>query len=204
MPQSFEGFGTPQNNNSQQDPMMRMMQQMLSGAGGDGGFPAMDPNEMNDLPPFMKNLMQAQQQTSAEANTPVSSSAYLWRVVHAVFAVGLAAYIALTGTFNGTKLSRSESVAGFSSGNNTPNLFYVFATVELVLQTSRYFLEKGRLQGSGWLATIANSGLVPEPWGGYVRVLGRYATIWQTVVGDAMVVVFVLGCMAWWSGMAVA
>lgn len=194
--------------------MMRMMQQMLSGAGGagSGGMPDMgDPNDpnnpMNDLPPFMKNLMSAQRQTQTDAqaqqSAPKTNSAYLWRIVHAIFAIALAAYIALTGTFNGSKLSRAESL-GDDGGFSAPKLFYLFATFELMLQTSRYFLEKGQLQGTGMLATIANSGLVPEPWGGYIRVVGRYSVIFQTVMGDAMTVVFVLGALAWWRGMAAA
>lgn len=209
MPPGFGGPNNGANDPSGVDPMMAMMQQMMGGAGGAGGFPMGDPNDPNnpmaDLPPFMKQLLAAQNQTSSDAAAqnarPKSSSAYLWRVVHAVFAVALAAYIALTGTFNGTKLSRAESVEGLNQG---PNLFYLFATVELVLQTSRYFLEKGQLGGTGWLATIANSGLVPEPYGGWVRVIGRYSVIWQTVVGDAMVVVFLLGLVAWWRGVGIA
>lgn len=209
------GFNTSDSSASQQDPMMALMQQMLSGSGG-GGFPGMgsDPSNPNapppDLPPFMKSLFEAQSQTSATASKPLSSSAYLWRIIHAVFAVALALYITLSADlpFTGSKLSRGESAALWTSNSMSsspnPKLFYVFATVELLLQTSRYFVEKGRLGGTGWLATIANSGLVPEPWGGYVRVAGRYAVIWQTVVADAMVVVFVLGCMAWWKGVAVA
>ena len=189
--------------------MMRMMQQMMSGAGGAGGFPPMgDPNDpnnaMNDLPPMLKNLLAAQN-ASQGAEQPMSaksSSALFWRVIHALFAVALAAYIALTGTFNGTKLSRHESVS--SNDYSGPKLFYLFATAELLLQTSRYFVEKGQLQGSGWLATIANSGLVPEPYGGWIRVVGRYSVIWQTVVGDAMVVVFLLGAVAWARGAAAA
>ena len=205
------GFGPPQGDaaNDTADPMMRMMQQMMSGAGGAGGFPPMgDPNDpnnaMNDLPPMLKNLLAAQN-ASQGAQQPMSaksSSALFWRVIHALFAVALAAYIALTGTFNGTKLSRHESVS--SNDYSGPKLFYLFATAELLLQTSRYFVEKGQLQGSGWLATIANSGLVPEPYGGWIRVVGRYSVIWQTVVGDAMVVVFLLGAVAWARGAAVA
>lgn len=206
------GFGGPGNDAADDsgDPMMRMMQQMLAGGGGaGGGFPQMgDPNDpnnpMNDLPPFMKNLMSAQQETQAQDAKPRSNSANLWRIIHAVFAVLLAGYIALAGTFNGSKLSRAESVDPEFNASTGPKLFYLFATVELVLQTSRYFLEKGQLQGSGMLATIANSGLVPEPWGGYIRVVGRYSVIAQTVLGDAMTVIFVLGAAAWWRGLATA
>ncbi|PNS17011.1 hypothetical protein CAC42_4975 [Sphaceloma murrayae] len=193
-------------NDPASDPMMQMMQQMLG-----GGFPGMpgmgnDSGSPNggapDLPPFLQAMMNGQTQATQEAQQPKSDSAYMWRIIHAVFALSLATYIALTSTFNGSKLSRLEKLdpqEGFG-----PNLFYLFATVETVLQSSRYFLEKGQLQGAGWLATIANSGMVPEPWNGYIRVAGRYVTIWQTIVRDAVTVVFILGAVAWWRGMAAA
>jgi len=150
------------------DPMMAMMQQMLGG----GGFPGMDPNNpgegMPDLPPFMKAMMNGAQQTQQEQAQPKSDTAYLWRILHAVFALTLALYITITNTFNGSKLSRAQ-VMDESAG---PNLFYIFATAELILQSTRYFMEKGQLQGSGWIAMIANSGFVPPPYVDYLRVLG--------------------------------
>jgi hypothetical protein len=149
---------------------------------------------------MLKAMMQGQRTTQQQASAPTGTT-YLWRIVHAVFALALAIYIAASGTFNGSKLSRSTSLEGSDFG---PRLFYMFATAEVVLQSSRYFMEQGRLQGSGWLATIANSGLVPQPYSNYISMLGRYAVIWQTVVADAMVVVFALGCLAWWNGMATA
>lgn len=187
----------PQQQQQNEDPMLKMMQSLLSGdpsAAGDIPDSAMD-----DLPPMLKAMMQGQRMTQqqASATAPPTSSTYLWRIVHAVFAFALGLYIAASGTFNGSKLSRAESYTEAEFG---PRLFYIFATAEVVLQSSRYFVEKGRLQGSGWLATIANSGLVPQPYAGYISMLGRYAVIWQTVVADAMVVVFVLGCLAWWNG----
>ena len=83
-------------------------------------------------------------------------------------------------------------------------LFTLFITAELVLQGSRFFLEKGQLQGSGILATIANSGFVPEPYAQYIRTGGRWLGIAKSVASDAMVVVFVFGVLAWWSGSAAA
>ncbi|KAF4550139.1 GET complex subunit GET2-like protein [Elsinoe fawcettii] len=191
-------------NDTEADPMMRMMQQMMA-----GGIPGMSadgpgPNGLPaDFPPFLQAMMGGQQKAKAEEQQQVKTeSQYLWRILHAIFALSLASYIALTTTFNGSKLSRFEKVDPEDSVG--PRLFYLFATVETLLQSSRYFLEKGQLQGSGWLATIANSGMVPEPFNGYLKVLGRYVTIWNTVVADAMVVVFVLGAIAWWRGLAAA
>ncbi|KAI4734060.1 hypothetical protein E4T50_15399 [Aureobasidium sp. EXF-12298] len=181
-----------------EDPMLKMMQSLLSGdPSAAGGIPD---SAMDDLPPMLKAMMQGQRATQQQASPPTGST-YLWRIVHAVFALALGIYIAASGTFNGSKLSRSTLLQESDFG---PKLFYIFATAEVVLQSSRYFMEKGRLQGSGWLATIANSGLVPQPWSNYISMLGRYAVIWQTVVADAMVIIFVLGCLAWWNGMATA
>lgn len=81
-----------------------------------------------------------------------------------------------------------------------PRLFIIFTSSELVLQSTRYFLEKGQLQGGGPLATIANSGFIPEPYANYIRITGRYIGIAKTIFTDVMVIVFVMGCMAWWKG----
>ncbi|EME89564.1 uncharacterized protein MYCFIDRAFT_181585 [Pseudocercospora fijiensis CIRAD86] len=180
------------------DPLMKMMQQMMGGMGG-------DPNDPQDLPPMLKAMMGAAGAGAKQEPTePATSSAYIWRIVHAIFAFGLAIYICLSSTFNGTKLARSQNVYTEETGYGLgPRLFIIFTSAELVLQSTRYFVEKGQLQGGGMLATVANSGFIPEPYANYIRVLGRYLTIARTIFVDVMVIVFVLGCMAWWQGMAI-
>ncbi|KAF2214628.1 hypothetical protein CERZMDRAFT_105202 [Cercospora zeae-maydis SCOH1-5] len=178
-----------------EDPMLKMMQQMMGGLGGDPN----DPNAQQDLPPMLKAMMSGGQQQEA---APTPGSAYLWRIVHAVFAFGLAFYICLTSTFNGTKLARSSSVYTEEEGYGLgPRLFVIFTSAELVLQSTRYFVERGQLQGGGMFASIVNSGVIPEPYANYIRVAGRYITIARTIFTDVMVIVFVLGCMAWWKGL---
>ena len=194
---------------SEDDPMMRMMQQVMGAMGGQntGGDPNAPPPE---LPPMMKAMLGGGAAAGAKQDSapPATSSAYLWRIVHALFAFALAAYIALTSTFNGSALSRSQSVYHPTSSPSdydygiSKNLFTIFVTFELLLQSARYFAEKGQLQGNGMIAKVANSGMVPEPYAGYVRIAGRYVGIVQTVVADAMCVVFVFGALAWWGGEA--
>lgn len=187
---------------------MQMLQQMMGG-GAPGGMPG-QPGQPTDLPPGLANMFSAMQGGGAAPDPPVDqSSAWIWRLVHALFSLGLAIYIVVQTPFTGSKLARaSSSAAGEdwtldSSSNETfKHLFYLFATTEVVLQSSRYFIEKGQLQGSGILSTIG--GFLPEPYAGYVRVIGRYSVIYSTVVSDAMVVVFVLGAASWWSGSAAA
>lgn len=137
--------------------------------------------------------------------------AYVWKIVHAVVAVGLGVWVTVTsasaGGFGRGQRGRSgvvletdqEGTVGQAGGG--VNVFFAFATVELILQSSRFFLEKSDGAGGqlgGWIGMGA--GFLPEPYRGYVRLIGRYARIWGTVVEDAMVVVFVVGCVAWWKG----
>lgn len=185
--------------------MMKMMQQMMGGAGlGGDGAGAGAPQ----LPAALQAMLggagggAAAGPQQAAQTTATNSTTYVWKLVHAIFAFILATYIALTSTFNGTKLARSQSVysdeAGYGLG---PRLFIIFTSAELVLQSTRYFMERGQLQGGGMLAKIANSGFLPQQYANYVRILGRYLTIAQTIFSDAMVIVFVFGCLAWWNNL---
>ena len=189
-----------QQGGAEDDPMVKMMQQMMSLMGGNPQDPNAKPPE---IPPMMKAMLGGG--GAQEEAPPATGSVYMWKIVHAIFAFILATYMALTSTFNGSKMARSQTVytedAGYGFGRR---LFLIFCTAELLLQSSRYFLEKGHLQGPGLFATVANSGVVPEPWAGYVRVMGRYVAIAQTIFADAMVIIFVFGVMAWWKGMPIA
>ena len=194
---------SPGGDNPQEDPMVRLMQQVMGSMGGQRQDPNNPNAEQTQLPDLLQQMMKGSQ--PQEQKAPSTSTAYMWRIVHAIAAFILASYIALTSTFNGTKLARTQSVysqeAGYGLG---PRLFVIFTSAELVLQSSRYFLEKGQLQGTGILATVANSGMIPEPYANYIRLIGRYIGIATTIFSDMMVVIFVFGCMAWWNGMVVA
>jgi hypothetical protein len=194
--------------------MMAMLQQMMgSGAGGMPGMPgaAGQPSGPGDFPPGLANMFSAMGGGAGGAPepSPEQSSAWIWRLVHSLFSLGLAIYIVLQTPFTGSKLSRNTSLTtavdedwaiGSTPAQNFAHFFYLFATFEVVMQSSRYFIEKGQLQGSGILSTVA--GFLPPPYGGYVRTIGRYGVIYTTVVSDAMVVVFVLGATSWWKGAA--
>lgn len=193
-----------------QDPMMAMLQQMMGGAGGIPGMPG-GPGQQggppDGLPPGLANMFSAMQGGAAAEPSPNQSSAWIWKLVHSLFSLALSIYIVLQTPFTGSKLSRDSLHDDDWTIHRTPTqnfayFFYLFATFEVVMQSSRYFIEKGQLQGSGILSTVA--GILPPPYGGYVRTIGRYSVIWSTVVSDAMVVVFVLGATSWWKGAGVA
>lgn len=201
---------------------MKMLQQLMGGGGEDGGgkLPA-------GLPPGMAAMLGGMMPASASAGGRFAQSGeladdeknddgYLWKIVHAIFALGLGIYITAMTTFSGAKsspsssssLSSSSSSSGATTtadvhlnevrGEEVRRFFWAFATAELLLQSTRFFFEKGRLSRSGWVGVLI--GVLPEPWKGYLALGTRYGGIYTTVVQDAMAVLFVLGCVAWWKG----
>ncbi|KAH6618899.1 hypothetical protein C7974DRAFT_39147 [Boeremia exigua] len=217
-PFAFEGSATgafpqfpPAQGDSSQDPMMAMLQQMM-GAGA-GGIPGAQgqPGGPNDLPPGLANIFSAMGGgAGAPEPLPEQSSAWIWRLVHALFSLGLAVYLVLQTPFSGSKLSRNTALAAVdddwtvesTNAQHFAHFFYLFATFEVIMQSSRYFIERGQLQGKGILNTIA--GFLPPPYSGYIRTVSRYGIIYTTVASDAMVIVFVLGAAVWWNGAGVA
>jgi GET complex subunit GET2 len=175
------------------DPMMKMLQQMMGGIPGEGarGMPSF---------PGMPNMPMPGQ----DATSTSDPYAYIWRIIHAVFALGLGLYIAFTTTFTGTRIERERSGLNFTAEDEmalspaSVHFFWIFATAEVLLQTSRFFLEKGRVQQGGIIGMIM--GFLPEPYKGYLALVTRYSRIWTTISGDAMVCVFVLGGCAWLRG----
>ncbi len=137
--------------------------------------------------------------------------AYIWKILHAVFALTLGIYICFTSsnalsaplTATGERMVVPEQIAG-ERGGSAARLFPVFATAELLLQGTRYFLESsGRIgpkMQPGLFGVVA--GFLPPPWNGYVKLVGRYRGIWGTVVEDGAVVIFVIGLVSWWCGAA--
>ena len=194
--------------------MMRMLQQLMGGMAGQG-----NEGGAGGLPPGLAAMMGAGgagmpgQEPQAAAAAPPATSAYIWRILHALSALILGVYLTTHSTFSSTpRLTNSRSTAPPPSspalGNTEPehapqNMFWIFAATELILQGSRYFLEQGRSQEQqvGWLEMLRS--VLPEPWKGWIRLAMRYRGIWGTLAEDSMVVVFVLGVVAWWQGLGV-
>ncbi|PNY28506.1 Uncharacterized protein TCAP_01560 [Tolypocladium capitatum] len=176
-------------------PLMKMMTQMMGGGGvglppGASPFPGM-PN-MPGMPP-------QQQQPAARPDSYTS----FFRLVHALFALSLGLYVTLLMPFSGTKLEREHAALAHAqlSAEDDANehhkriFFWIFATGEAVLLTSRFFLDKGRQPPTGMLWTIV--GFIPEPLKGYVTVALRYGQIFTTVRADILACMFVLGVCSW-------
>lgn len=184
-----QGPGNGARGGGNDDPMMAMLQQMMGGmpggpggGGGDGG-----------LPPGLAEMLGGG--GTGQPMQPETNNGYLWKIIHGIFSLSLGLYILNTYHFSGSRLSR---VPYTSSENPQTGIFWIFTTVELVLQSTRFFLDRGKAGQPGILGTVAN--FLPMPWKDYVSLVARYSGIYTTIVEDAMVVVFMMGCVAWWQG----
>ncbi|KAI1813644.1 hypothetical protein GGS20DRAFT_586325 [Poronia punctata] len=181
-----------------QDPMMQMLQKMMAGGmpGGPGG--AEGGNPLAGLDGLFgaaggPNPMQQGQQLQTQNNMN------RWRIIHAIFALGLGIYVALSTTFTGSKIERETGdleTTGMLGAQDLDQarawFFYIFTSVEAVLLTSRYMTERSSgFTPSGWVWTI--SGMLPGQLSSYARHALRYAQIFTTVRNDALFCIFVMG-----------
>ncbi|KAI0850163.1 hypothetical protein F5Y00DRAFT_42471 [Daldinia vernicosa] len=198
-----------------EDPMMKMLSQMMGGSmpGGAGGNPfAGTPMEslLGSLGGQIPGAGGPGTPTqAAQQQPPADKSANIWRILHAVFALGLGLYVALSTTFSGTLAERERSAVnnnnnGAGAEKTTTDsverarayFFAVFASVEALLLTTRYFLDKGRdAPNKGWMWTA--SGFLPGRARAYAQHALRYGQMLSTVRSDALVCVFVLGVCSW-------
>ncbi|KOS20612.1 Sad1-interacting factor 1 [Escovopsis weberi] len=182
-----------------EDPLMKMMSQMMAGAGAGAGGASPFPGMSMPMPP-----MPAQQ---APVPAP-TSSATIWRLLHALFAIGLGVFFALTTPFTGSKIERERAaMASFSTAGlqgqgqgQQPEdeeqrrrilFFWAFATAEVALLSSRFLFDKASTRSTGMVGTVLS--YLPQPYRGYLEIGQRYLQILSAVRADLLTCVFVLG-----------
>lgn len=178
------------------DPIMKMMSQMMS-SGAIPGFGGAD----GASNPF-GNMNMPQQQAPVEP--PKSSSVTLWRLVHALVAIGMGLFFLLTTHFTGSKIERERMALAHDHEvddemeRRKNQFFWTFATAEVLLLSTRLFLDKKSTNATGFVATAIS--YLPQPYRGYIEIGQRYIQIFTTVRTDILTCIFVLGAVSWWSG----
>ena len=194
MPPGMEGM--------ENDPMMQMLQKMIAGGGAPGGAGGANPFAGTGMESLLGGMGGAGDPNMQQAAQAVADkTANIWRIIHAVFALGLGVYVALSTTFTGLKSERDLHALNLESDTDedlrrsASVFFYVFSSVEAILLTSRYFLDKNRSPPSGVVHTLV--GFLPSPLSSTIRHGLRYGQMFSTVRNDALVCVFVLGVCCW-------
>ncbi|KAF3910688.1 hypothetical protein ABW21_db0207192 [Orbilia brochopaga] len=177
-----------------------MMQQMLGGS-----MPGMDGAGLGNgtakdggggLPPdVLGSMLNAAAAGGGAEQVEAVESPYArwWAVVHVLCSIllGIYAVWTLPERFTGTKVQRVT----FEEHAKIP-LFWYFATMELVLQSTRYLLvERGGPPPGMLLMTITR--FLPPPLGTALVTLWHYMGMFSTVWRDGMVLLFTIGIAAW-------
>lgn len=181
---SAEVPSTPNN------PMIKIMQQLMGETLLSG-----ESENMPKVPGLNDTL---------EKPTTVSSYNFIWRIIHALWAIFLGIYIAKITQYNGTEIERERSFLGFDNvddnlllfATSPKNFFYLFITIEAILLGTQYFLDREDSKPAGILGMLI--GALQEPMKGYLQLGFRYMNIWSSVSQDALICLFVLGAFAWW------
>ncbi|KAF3914227.1 hypothetical protein AA313_de0201737 [Arthrobotrys entomopaga] len=201
MMQSGGLFGTPGGGatpgDTANDPILMMMQRMLAANGGPGV--GKEGADGGGIPPELLNSMlgggfgaggpEQQQQEAA----PESRFAKWWAVIHILCSVVLGVYtvMSLPDKFTGAKEDRLR----FAGTPKIP-LFWYFATMELMLQSTRYLLlERGGPPPGLIMGTIVQ--FLPRPLGRAILTLSHYIKMFSTAYQDALIVVFTIGMTGW-------
>ncbi|KAA8904523.1 hypothetical protein TRICI_005468 [Trichomonascus ciferrii] len=168
------------------DPLFKMLSQMQEqmGGGAPGGTGANEPG-MNQSDPFTsmfnammsgQNPMAQEQDAQAAAqqqqSKPVpSKSEAMWMVLHLVSSIVLALHVV-----------------------NSPHLYatliWKFCTLQLVLHSSRFLLERGSPPAHSTIAMIA--GYLPQPFQNYLIVAARYLQFASLIFKDLTMVLFII------------
>ncbi|CAG8479274.1 33452_t:CDS:2, partial [Racocetra persica] len=123
----------------------------------------------------------------------------LWQLIHFFAMIILGLLVIGTevfrrdGTWSRLAILNSKKPDEIVDSDRVSNLslFWYFVTIELILQSSRLFLQKDRTFGSSALGTIAAN--LPPPLSDVLTVLLRYNLIWNSLWEDVCVLVFVVG-----------
>ncbi|KAK7207476.1 hypothetical protein BZA70DRAFT_271413 [Myxozyma melibiosi] len=132
---------------------------------------------------------------TASASGPDRSS--LWRTLHYFSVLGLGLYAAIVLGVRGSQLSRIESTGAAGAANS--RIMWYFATIELMLQSSRFLIEKGRSPSKSIFTKIAF--YVPPPYSSYLILAARYTHILTNLASDFSLLLFILGIAAWYRGL---
>ncbi|KAK9377427.1 uncharacterized protein V1513DRAFT_461877 [Lipomyces chichibuensis] len=130
--------------------------------------------------------------SSNSANSMSDNNRY-WKSAHAVSIILLALFAVFRLGLKGSQMSRLESLG---EGNGV--VFWYFATIELLLQSGRFLIEKGRSPSKSIFTKVAQ--YIPAPYSSYLLLAARYTHIVANIITDFCLFVFLVGMNAWWNG----
>lgn len=177
-----------------------------TGAAGGGGDSSSSPNKTPGATPSGASSPRTQQSYTNQTTTTHSSrrADIFWSLIHFLIFLSLAIISGFTFSQlrKTTTISVNEKIDEGSStilesADQVPEtyspskLLWYFSTLELVLQTTRFFLENGAPPADSKITKLAV--YLPHPFSGYLYTGARYIRMVRTIVQDFCLLLFVSG-----------
>lgn len=167
------------------DPLFRLLAEMKSAVPGNGDsdstIPGDGANPMDAFSSLFGNIPQLQEQGSEMPSSGQGSFQapktlswkrdFIWPLIHLILCVCLGLYTV-----------RWDSGSG---------LVWQFCSMELMLHSGRFVIERGASPSRNIVTTIA--GYLPDPFRTYLLTTARYLHIGKSVVQDLCIVLFIIG-----------
>ena len=204
-----EGFNLEEDDVSPEfanDPLFKLLKELNSsmGASGDAaggsGMPMdFDPSKLFASMPGMSGLEGMNSAGAGSASQPVPAVGssrtnkivdLSWTLVHFLSNFLLAIYLGLH-RGNNINFTAEDSVEASAEETSPARLLWYFATLELILQSSRFFLETRVPPAPSKIVSYAS--LLPQPFAGYIITGVRYLRIIQTIAKDFCLLLFIAG-----------
>lgn len=161
----------------QNDPLFKMLSEMQNRSSMDQELGSEPLNNMSD--PFAafngllgNNGMFDKEQKMEESKT-IRFSDILWSLIHILGSILIAVY---------SVFSHSRS------------LLWSFCTLQIILHSTRFLVEKGSPPANSTIATIA--GYLPNPFKSYLITVARYIRFACIIAQDVSLVIFAVGLLS--------
>lgn len=211
----------PNTNQSEQstsfddDPLFKLLNQ-LNSVGSDENQSAEDINAFASQFASMMGMPANGPNAPGSSNIPPPTAVpksqkadLMWMILHFVVFV----FLAITAGFGFSQLSAFGNVdVGINNQSGDKNvepnalmlntyssskLMWYFSTAELILQSTRFFIEKGAPPADSIIVTIAN--YIPYPFNEYFYNGARYIKMLRVIMQDFCVVLFVAGICSYFN-----
>ncbi|OLL22744.1 hypothetical protein NEOLI_002389 [Neolecta irregularis DAH-3] len=118
----------------------------------------------------------------------LSRNKLLWDLTHIFVSVFLVVY-----TFVGMRFSGVDKYSRLDL--STTPLFWIFIATQLALQVLQIKVSKNMEDPSSILSLISNN--LPCPLGNYLSLLGKYSSMWSSLVDDLCILILGIGLISW-------
>jgi GET complex subunit GET2 len=165
------------------DPLFRLLAEMKAAVPESGAETPLNGAGANPMEAFSSLFASLPQFQGEDSQIPTQGQAlqtqkslswrrdFLWPLIHVVLCIFLA-------------LHNLQS-------DSAQSLVWQFCTLELMLHTGRFVIERGAPPSISIFTTIA--GYLPDPFKTYLITVARYLHIGKSVVQDLCVVLFIIG-----------